>query len=69
MVKKSKKTNTVRVILNVPIELNENIEKLAVKRGLCKSQMILFCMGYYLDYAKTLDNLPGLIQAVNKIND
>ena len=46
-----KKENTCRTIVNVPIDMDNKFRELAVKRGIAKSQMILFAMGWYLDYS------------------
>ena len=54
---KNEKENksTVRVILNVPEELNNTFAELAKKRGLTKSNMIIYSMSWFLDYNKSMD--------------
>ena len=64
---KIKKENTNRVILNVPKEIDEKFQELAIKRGLAKSHMILFAMSWYLDYNNSLDLMPKMIDALKNI--
>nr|CDL67074.1 unnamed protein product [uncultured bacterium] len=63
---KNEKENksTVRVILNVPEELNNTFAELAKKRGLTKSNMIIYSMSWFLDYNKSMDLMPKLIDLV-----
>ena len=56
--------STVRVILNVPEELNNTFADLAKKRGLTKSNMIIYAMSWFLDYNKSMDLMPKLIDLV-----
>ena len=56
--------NTVRVILNVPVELNDSFVDLARKRGLTKSNMIIYCMSWFLDYSKSIDLMPKMIDVL-----
>lgn len=71
-VKKSKdlkvnvKADTVRVILNVPEEIDSAILTLAKKRGMPKSSMIIFAVSWYLDYNKSLDFLPKFLDVYSK---
>lgn len=67
-VKKSKdlKADTVRVILNVPEEIDSAILTLAKKRGMPKSSMIIFAVSWYLDYNKSLDVLPKFLDVYSK---
>lgn len=60
-----KKKNTVRVILNVPEDLNNTFTELANKRGLLKSNMIIYAMSWYVDYNKSMDMMPKLINLVS----
>lgn len=72
IVKKSKdlkanvKADTVRVILNVPEEIDSAILTLAKKRGMPKSSMIIFAVSWYLDYNKSLDVLPKFLDVYSK---
>nr|CRY94444.1 hypothetical protein [uncultured prokaryote] len=61
---KIKKENTCRTIVNVPIDMDNKFRELAVKRGIAKSQMILFAMGWYLDYSNSMDLMPKMIEAL-----
>ena len=63
---KNEKENksTIRVILNVPEELNNTFAELAKKRGLTKSNMIIYSMSWFLDYNKSMDLMPKLIDLV-----
>ena len=44
--------------------MDNKFRELAVKRGIAKSQMILFAMGWYLDYTNTLDLVPKMIETL-----
>lgn len=61
---KKMKENTTRVILNVPNELDEQFKDLAVKRGITKSSMIIYAMSWFLDYNRSLDIMPKLIDVI-----
>lgn len=61
---KIKKENTCRTIVNVPIDMDNKFRELAVKRGIAKSQMILFAMGWYLEHTNTLDLFPKMIETL-----
>ena len=67
--KKIKKENTCRTIVNVPIDLDEKFRDLAVKRGIAKSQMILFAMSWYLDYSNSMDLMPKMLEVLKNIDD
>lgn len=66
---KKMKENTTRVILNVPNEIDEQFRDLSVKRGIPKSSMIIYAMSWYLDYNKSLDLMPKMIEALKNIPD
>lgn len=61
---KKMKDNTIRVILNVPNELDEQFKDLAIKRGITKSSMIIYAMSWFLDYNRSLDIMPKLIDVI-----
>lgn len=61
---KKMKENTTRVILNVPNELDEQFKDLSVKRGITKSSMIIYAMSWFLDYNRSLDIMPKLIDFI-----
>lgn len=61
--------NTVRVILNVPEDLNNTFIELSKKRGLTKSNMIIYAMSWFLDYNKSLDLMPKMIEALKSAED
>ena len=61
---KIKKDNTRRVILNVPLDMDNKFRELALKRGIAKSQMILFAMSWYLDYSNSIDLMPKILEAM-----
>lgn len=63
------KENTVRVILNVPNDLDLQFKELAIKRGIPKSSMIIYSMSWFLDYNKSLDLMPKMIEALKNIPD
>lgn len=66
---KIKKENTCRTIVNVPIDMDNKFRELAVKRGIAKSQMILFAMGWYLDYSNSMDLMPKMIEALRSAEE
>lgn len=66
---KSKKLTTRRVLLNVPIDLDNSFHDLAKERGIAKSSLIMYAMSFYRDYNTTLTMLPSLIDAINKSNN
>ena len=66
---KIKKENTCRTIVNVPISLDEKFRDLAIKRGIAKSQMILFAMSWYLDYSNSMDLIPKMLEALKNAED
>ena len=61
---KIKKDNTCRTIVNVPLDMDNKFRELALKRGIAKSQMILFAMGWYLDYSNSIDLMPKILEAM-----
>lgn len=63
------KGNTCRTVVNIPIDLDNKFRELAVKRGIAKSQMILFAMGWYLDYSNSMDLMPKMIEALRGMED
>lgn len=66
---KIKKENTCRTIVNVPIDMDNKFRELASKRGIAKSQMILFAMGWYLDYSKSMDLMPKMLEALRNAEE
>lgn len=66
---KKMKENTTRVILNVPNELDEQFKDLAIKRGITKSSMIIYSMSWFLDYNKSLDLMPKLIDTLKNVDN
>lgn len=63
------KQNTCRTIVNVPNDLDQAFREMAVKRGQSKSSMIVFAMSWYLDYNKSLDLMPKMIEALKSAED
>lgn len=61
---KKMKENTTRVILNVPNDLDNQFKELASKRGIAKSSMIIYAMSWFLDYNRSLDIMPKLIDVI-----
>lgn len=64
-----KKANTVRVILNVPIEIDSKFKELGIKRGIPKSAMILYAMSWYLDYSSNVDILPRIVELIKSVDE
>lgn len=63
------KQNTCRTIVNIPNDLDQSFREMAVKRGISKSAMIVFAMSWYLDYNKSLDLMPKMIEALKSAED
>lgn len=66
---KTMRENTTKVILNVPNEIAEEFKDLAIKRGIPRSSMIIYAMSWYLDYNKSLDLMPKMIEALKSAED
>ena len=66
--KKNIKDNTTRVILNVPNGLDESFMMLASKRGITKSSMIIYAMSWFLDYSKSIDLVPKMLETLNRFD-
>ena len=62
--KKSIKENTTKVIMNVPNELDEAYIILARRRGITKTSMIMYAMSWFLDYNKSLDLVPKMLESL-----
>ena len=58
------KDNTNRVVLNVPMDIDDKFKELAIKRGIAKSQMIIYAMSWFLDYNKSMDLMPKLLNFI-----
>lgn len=63
------KENSIRIILNVPNELADTFMELAAKRGITRSSMIIYAMSWFLDYNKSLDLMPKMIEALKSAED
>ena len=63
------KQNTCRTNVNIPNNLDQAFREMAVKRGISKSAMIVFAMSWYLDYNKSLDLMPKMIEALKSAED
>lgn len=63
------KQNTCRTIVNIPNDLDQAFREMAVKRGISKSAMIVFSMSWYLDYNKSLDLMPKMIEVLKSAED
>lgn len=61
------KKGTTRVILNLANDIDEAFTDLAHKRGITKTSMIVYSMSWFLDYNKSLEFMPKLIDALNKV--
>lgn len=66
---KTMRENTTKVILNVPNKIAEEFKDLAIKRGIPRSSMIIYAMSWYLDYNKSLDLMPKMIEALKSAED
>lgn len=67
---KKMKESTTRVILNVPNEIDSQFKELGIKRGIPKSSMIIYAMSWYLDYNKSLEVMPKILDLYkNTLND
>lgn len=63
------KENTTKVVLNVPNDIAEKFKELSIKRGITRSSMIIYAMSWYLDYNKSLDLMPKMIEALKTAED
>jgi hypothetical protein len=63
------KQNTCRTIVNIPNDLDQSFREMAIKRGISKSSMIVFAMSWYLDYNKSLDLMPKMIEVLKSAED
>ncbi len=66
--KSKMKENTTRVILNLPNEIDKEYRELSSKRGITKSSMIIYSMSWFLDYCKTMDLMPKIIETLKSVN-
>ncbi len=66
--KSKMKENTTRVILNLPNEIDKEYKELSSKRGITKSSMIIYSMSWFLDYCKTMDLMPKIIETLKSVN-
>lgn len=64
--KKNIRENTTKVILNVPNNLSEAYKIMAQRRGITKTSMIIYAMSWFLDYNKSIDLIPKMLQSLNK---
>lgn len=63
------KENTTKVILNVPNDIAEEFKILSIKRGIPRSSMIIYAMSWYLDYNKSMDLMPKMLDALKGVED
>lgn len=63
------KENVCRTVVNIPNDLDQAFREMAIKRGIAKCQMIVFAMSWYLDYNKSLDLMPKMIEALKSAED
>lgn len=63
------KENACRSIVTIPNELDQSFRTMAKKRGISKSSMIVFAMSWYLDYYKSLDLMPKMIEILKTAED
>lgn len=63
------KENTTKVILNVPNDIAEEFKILSIKRGIPRSSMIIYAMSWYLDYNKSMDLMPKMLDALKGAED
>lgn len=63
------KQNSCRTIVNIPNDLDQSFREMAIKRGISKSSMIVFAMSWYLDYNKSLDLMPKMIEVLKSAED
>ena len=63
------KKNTCRTVIAIPNEIDKQFRELATKRGIAKTQMILFAMSWYLDYSNSIDLMPKMIEVLKSAED
>lgn len=63
------KQNTCKSIITIPNDIDQSFREMAKKRGISKSSMIVFAMSWYLDYYKSLDLVPKMIEVLKTAED
>ena len=58
------KENTTKVILNVPNKIADCYKDMAIKRGLTRSNMIIFAMSWYLDYQQQMRDQLSILYTI-----
>lgn len=66
--KKNDKSYTT-IALNVPNDLFNEFTKLSKDYGIPRTHFIILSMRNYLDYQKTIDCLPSLVDELKSINN
>lgn len=61
------KESTCRTVVNIPIGIDNKFRELAVKRGISKSQMILFAMGWYIYYSNSMDSMLKMLKELKNV--
>ena len=55
----------IRVVLNIPKELDDYVREEAKRRGIAKTHMIIFALSWYRDYNRSMDLMPQLIDKLD----
>lgn len=66
---KKKNNGITKILVSFPTETIEKISLLAKENGMNRSAMINYAIKWYLDYNKSLDLMPKMIDALKNAED
>ena len=66
---KEKNNGITKILVSFPTETIEKISLLAKENGMNRSAMINYAIKWYLDYNKSLDLMPKMIEALKNAED
>lgn len=66
---KEKNNGITKILVSFPIETIEKISLLAKENGMNRSAMINYAIKWYLDYNKSLDLMPKMIEALKSAEE
>lgn len=55
-----------KVLLSVPIEIDNKFREMGKRQGISKSAVYLMAINYYLDFKDTMDALPSIVAGISK---
>ena len=66
---KEKNNGITEILVSFPTETIEKISLLAKENGMNRSAMINYAIKWYLDYNKSLDLMPKMLEALKNAED